>query len=210
MPSTVPPTTVQFGLSTLPILLFQFMPVILFGVLSFLSLLNQDMRSLIYSIGLFIASVGAILLSPSIGKFFAPPDLKNTCTNAFMLTETKPLSEHISLNLIMYTYTFGYFITAMVKRSTVRENIPIILFFTSLIIAEFIWSIRCYSHLFYGVGVNIGSIVLGGLFGVAWAFIILSMKQDQLLYLTGLGTRETCSAPSNQRFVCKYKERSRA
>lgn len=199
---------INIGVGTLPYLLFQFMPVIIIGVFSFMSLINQDIRAIIYGIGLFVTVGIAVLLSNSgtVKTLFKDPP--GTCRKAFLLTGTDPISI-FSLNLLTYAYTFSYLLTGMKQKTSIRENVPVIVFFVCLIAADWLWNIStCIKDpannnkmSMIAALRDVVAILLGGGVGTAWAMIILAMKSPNLLYLVGLGTRETCTA-TRQKLRC--------
>ena len=195
--------TIEIGVGTLPYLLFQFMPIILFGVFLLMSLLHQDIRAAIYSAGLLFAVVIAVLAQRT---FMRPAgNTAGTTGNAFMLTPGVPISPGMSLNLIMYGYTFAYLLTTMIHYNAVRENAPTIVFFSILIVAELIWRLVVKDGSIGATfGYTFGALVLGALVGMTWAGIIMTTKNKRLFYFVGLNTRETCTA-TKKSMVCKRR-----
>jgi hypothetical protein len=195
--------TVNIGIGTLPYLLFQFMPVILFGVFLLMSLLHQDIRAAIYSAGLLIAITVSVLIQKSLSPNVAPS--ANSSADAFMWTEGSPLSPGMSLNLVMYGFTFAYLLTAMIHYKAVAENGPTIAFFSILIAAELLWRLIVKDGSMGATFVyTLGALITGAVVGMIWAGLIMTSKNKRLFYLVGMNTRETCTA-SKKRFVCKRR-----
>jgi hypothetical protein len=206
----MPSSKIDVGIGTLPYLLFQFTPIILLGVFLLMSLLHQDIRAAVYSAGLLIAITSTVLIGKAL-----PPSSPSNVNRSFLLaagtppgTTGVPLSPHLSLNLVMYAFTFTYFLTGMIQHNAVKENAPTITFFTILIAAELLW------RWFNGDKDNVGketffslvAIVIGFVVGLLWAGIIISTKNKSLLYLVGMNTRETCTA-TKQKMTCKRVSR---
>ena len=59
------------------------------------------------------------------------------------------------------------------------------------------------SNSCYTIWQLIFSLIIGGLFGVAWGAIIASTKTPALQYFSGINNNEVCSVPSKQTFKCK-------
>lgn len=197
--------SIDVGVGTLPYLLFQFMPIILFGVFLLMSLLHQDIRASIYSAGLLLAMTIAVLIQK--WSIFTGIHLNN---NLFLLSPNIELSPALSLNLVMYAFTFTYLLTGMIQYKTVDENIPTIVFLTILLFAEIVWRGVYLKDDAKSVtipkiiGLSLLSITIGFVVGLTWAGVIIGGNNKKMMYLIGLNTRETCTA-TKQKMVCKLK-----
>jgi hypothetical protein len=68
---------------------------------------------------------------------------------------------------------------------------------------DIIWNVQNTCYTFWQL---IASLILGGLFGWLWGYLIQKTNNASLQYLSGSTNGEVCSKPSKQTFRCKvYK-----
>ena len=176
---------------------FRLAPFILVCILSLTSILYQDFKGIIYIAGLLITCVVAIILG---NTFFTNLTAQgsNVVCNLITLTENGPLS-NIPLSIITFTYTAAYLGYIIFKYKLASQNIPSLIIFPLLIISDIIWQMRngCSNLLAILIAT-----VAGMAGGVAWAAIIDSVKNTNLMYFNGISNAQTCSRPSVQSFKC--------
>ena len=182
-------------------LCFRLAPFILVCMLSLTSILYQDFKGIIYIAGLLIACVFAILIGNNPFIVIPPIDNNNLVCNLITLTENGPLSK-IPLSLVTFTYTAGYMGCIIIKHKLALQNIPSLIIFPMLIISDIIWQLN---HACSGLQAILLSIVVGMSVGIAWAYVIDSIKNTNLLYFNGISNAQTCSRPSKQSFKCVTK-----
>jgi hypothetical protein len=180
---------------------YRLSPFILVSFFTLSSILNQDIKGIIYLAGLLIAC----FLSVIVGKAsvfdnksgVTPP----TICNAFALTNEGPFSR-LPLSMTIFTYTFGYLLYIIGLYGLAQDNITTIILFSLLIISEWTWNIyfTCNSHMRL-----IGAFLVGSIIGVSWSAIIASTNQVQLQYFNGISNKEVCSLNKNVKFRCKPK-----
>jgi hypothetical protein len=134
----------------------------------------------------------------------------------------------VPLSLVVYSFTFFYLLififnlanpnptigildtTKFSKESintALNDNIPVLVLFPFLIIAELAWSNmnNCITgdtakFLIY----SLSAIILGGGGGVLWAVLITSIGIQRLQYITS-GNSSVCSRPAKTTYRCKPK-----
>lgn len=189
---------------------FRLAPFILVSFFSLASIINQDLKGLIYLVGLLIASSAAIIFGNTFDFAITQTspntlydDTTRTC-NLLTLTKAGPLSK-LPLSQVVFSYTFGYLMYIIVKYNLVSQNIPTIVIFPALIVADFFWMANnnCASVM----AILLATIV-GGTIGIGWSSLIDSMKLSKYQYFSGLSTKETCSLAANQSFKCRKSSRS--
>jgi hypothetical protein len=87
-----------------------------------------------------------------------------------------------------------------------RQNIPIMIIFPLLLLFESLWIFNnncVWKPLFY----ILTYITVGGFFGVLWAILITSLKNNNLMYLSNAGV-DVCSRPSQTYFKCRVVPKS--
>lgn len=197
---------VELNIVSLLYIAFRLAPFILVSFFSLVSVFNQDLKGVIYLVGLLVASGIAILIGNTFQ--FAMPDQLNTLyedttrtCNLLTLTKGGPLS-NLPLSQVVFAYTFGYLAYIIAKYKLASQNIPTLIVFPLLIVADWFWmsANRCASTM----AILLATIVGGGA-GVAWASLIDSMKLSKYMYFNGLSTKETCSLSAKQSFKCRKR-----
>jgi hypothetical protein len=89
------------------------------------------------------------------------------------------------------------------KYNLAMQNVPTLILFPVLIIAEAFWNrkYQCFTMIQIIVALGIGSLC-----GFIWAQIIRSTGAVQLQYFNGINNGEVCSRPSKQKFKCTIKQ----
>ena len=188
---------------------FRLAPFILVSYFTLSSLFNQDFKGLIYIAGLLITSFLAILIGNQFPNMFESvgysadntyENMTKVC-NLMTISKSGPLS-NLPLSMVVFSYTFGYLLVPIVKYKLETQNIPTLVIFPIIILADMIWQIlnSCSTT----AGVLVGMIV-SGLAGVGWSFFIDSTKVTSLQYFNGISNKESCSVPSKQYFKCRVK-----
>ena len=185
---------------------FRLAPFITVSFFSLSSLFNQDLKGLIYLVGLLLATFIAIIFGNSFSIFERPSlmedglyqNVSHVC-NLMTLSKSGPMS-NLPLSQIVFEYTFGYLFYVIFKYNLIMQNIPVLIIFPVLIITDWFWhaSNSCASYLPLFV-----STILGGALGVGWAYVIDSTGATKLQYYNLLSSKESCSVPSQQSFSCK-------
>ena len=175
---------------------------------------------------IILACFVAILFGNFLQTYFGTPggpDETPYLCNQLTLTGSAPLSQ-IPLSLVVYSFTLFYLVYAMLSISAptvngrvdisqvsasqantaASNNIPILVIFPVLIIADFSWTMIWKCSRWWK---QIWSIIVGGGIGLLWASIISSSSLSSLLYLSVMSNAQICSRPSKTRFRCKRKRR---
>lgn len=196
----------ELNLISILYIAFRLAPFIIVSFFSLASIINQDLKGLIYLVGLLIASASAIILGNTFqfpvaeGMNTLYEDTTKTC-NLLTLTKSGPIS-NLPLSQVVFAYTFGYLVYIIGKYKLVSQNIPTLVVFPLLIVADWIWITqnKCASVM----SVLLATIVGGGV-GAAWSAIIDSMKLSKYQYFNGLSTKETCTIAAKQTFRCRKR-----
>lgn len=196
----------ELNLISILYIAFRLAPFIVVSFFSLASIINQDLKGLIYLVGLLIASASAIILGNTFqfpvseGMNTLYEDTTKTC-NLLTLTKAGPLS-NLPLSQVVFAYTFGYLVYIIGKYKLVSQNIPTLIVFPLLIVADWIWMTQ--NKCAHVMSVLLATIVGGGV-GVAWSSIIDSMKLSKYQYFNGLSTKETCTIAAKQTFRCRKR-----
>jgi hypothetical protein len=207
---------------------YRLFPFILVSFFTLSSLLNQDIKGIIYLAGLLIACFVSTIVGSTFPNFFknisttstssapataapatAPataPEITdfNLICNSLTLGEDGPISK-LPLSMTVYSFTFFYLVYIIGKYKLANQNIITILFFSTVILGDWYWHrlFNCNSHssLF-------GAFAIGTIIGLAWSAIIASTGKVELQYFNGISNKEVCKLRAKQKFLCRSKTTS--
>jgi hypothetical protein len=188
---------------------FRLAPFILVSFFSLASIINQDIKGVIYLVGLLVSTAIAIIFGNTFNFAIIPnspntlyDETTRTC-NLLTLTKEGPLSK-LPLSQVVFSYTFGYLMYVIGKYKLVTQNIPTLIIFPALILADWIW--MSYNNCATVMSLLMATIV-GGSIGAGWSALIDSMKLTKYQYFSGLSTKETCSLAKKQSFKCTIRNK---
>jgi FtsH-binding integral membrane protein len=160
--------------------------------------MNQDLKGIIYLVGLLFACFLNSTIGYSIMSFFPtnnPVDIKvcNTLSFGGNYNDMMPLGQCI------LSYSFFSLVYVIASLGIAAKNIGTLILFPILIISDFIWNVmnNCYDSSKLVISLLIGAAV-----GVAWSAIIYSLKKPYLQFYSFMTNDEICSRPSRQVFKC--------
>jgi hypothetical protein len=176
-------------------------PFILVCFFTLSSIFNQDFKGLVYIAGLLFSSFGTIVIGNAMSNvipMISPAEKPEIC-NMVTVGQTSEISK-LPLGQSVISFTFGYLLYTIVSNNFIMQNIATIVFFPILLLFDIVWNARnsCYT-----IWQLLASLIIGGLFGVLWSYIIASTKSPALQYFVGVNNNEVCSAPSQQTFKCR-------
>ena len=180
---------------------YRLFPFILVSFFTLSSLLNQDLKGIIYLAGLLIAC----FVSSVVGNSDVFDTTLNTTgddyskiCNALVLGQDSPFSK-LPLSMTVFSYTFFYLIFVIAKYKLANQNVMSIILFIVLIISDWVWNttFQCNSHerLF-------AALIIGCGVGLGWGAIIDSTKQVELQYFNGISNKNVCKVSAKQKFRC--------
>jgi hypothetical protein len=169
-------------------------PFLLAFLMIMISIINTNVKGLIYMLGLVILFILVILFQ---NTFKQPPSPDGFC-NLFSVTHYGTPS----FNSALYLYTITYVLLPMINMGMM--NYPLIIVFLGLYASDCI--VKYYNKCSSRVGIIMGSI-LGLFVGFVWFVVIRASGQTGLLYYDDLiSSKIACSRPTKQQFKCRvYK-----
>ena len=193
---------------------FRLAPFILVSVFTLSSVINQDIKGVIYLAGLLFTCAFVILsgklLTMAAPNWFqpnsGPEDLLKNVTkvcNLMTLSKSGPMSV-LPLSQVVFSYTLFYIVYAISiansGSSLIASNLPSLIIFPILIFSDLWWSASngCATSV-----ALLSATVLGGAGCLLWGYIISTGASPTLLYTNGLTNREVCSIAAKQKFACK-------
>jgi hypothetical protein len=199
----------ELNLFTLLYLFFRLAPFIVVCYLSLGSIFNQDIKGLIYLVGLLFSCFATFLVGQTIPISFSigsdpvnPLSKKMVKPVCNLLTIGKDGSfSRIPLGISVLSFTMIYLVCIMVQYNLVTNNIPMLVFFPLIIMGDLIWNLRNECYAPFGIFLSIG---IGCLMGWAWSILIGQMNQPNLFFLNVDSNQSVCQRPSKQLFKCTF------
>jgi hypothetical protein len=199
----------ELNVITLLYLFFRLAPFIIVCYFSLSSIFNQDAKGLIYLIGLLLACFSTYLIGSMIPISFTNivdasgqiGQVNGVC-NLITIGKNGSFS-NVPIGIAILTYTLVYLVYIIAINHLETSNIPTLIFFPVLILADIIWNIM--NNCFKPFGIVV-SIVVGGGIGAAWAYLIDSFKQPRLFFLNVGSDKVVCQRPSKQLFKCTFSK----
>jgi hypothetical protein len=216
---------------------YRLFPFILVSFFTLSSLLNQDIKGIIYLAGLLIACFVSTIVGSTFPNFFK--NISTTSTSSAPATATATASasasaaasaattapESIDFNLIcnsltlgedgpisklplsMTVYSFTFFYLVYIIGKYKLANQNII---TILFFSTVILG-DWYWHRLFNCNSHsslFGAFAIGTIIGLAWSAIIASTGKVELQYFNGISNKEVCKLRAKQKFLCRSKTSS--
>ena len=193
--------TMDLNLTSLIYLFFRLSPFILVCFFTLGSIINGELKGFVYLVGLIFTCFMGVTLVGAVGN--GPSESVPAICNLYSVNGI--VANKTPLSLVILAYTFFYLVYPIGKYKLAIDNVPMLIFFPILILAEAFWLIS--KNCFNPLSCFLAFIVGGGL-GVAWSAIIDATKLRGLQYYSIGSNRERCSMASKQKFVCKTYDRN--
>lgn len=189
----------ELNIISLLYLFFRLAPFIIVCYFSLTSLFNQDMKGLIYLIGLIFACFCTFLVGQSFS--FNTDEESYAVCNLITIDSVGSFSK-LPLGISIMGYTFFYLLYIIVSKKLEIFNIPTLVFFPVLILADIFWNIMNNCYPVFGIFV---SLFIGSIVGLIWARIIAQMNDPKLMFINVGSNQSACQRPSKQLFRCQFK-----
>lgn len=197
----------DLNLITLLYLFFRLAPFIIVSYFSISSVFNQDVKGVIFLVGVIITCFTTIIIGSSVGDSYTTVTgedgvQRSAVCDMITIGKTGNFSK-IPLGIAILTYTLIYLVYVIAKYKMEMYNLPTLILFPILILGDIIWNIK--NNCFKPFGVIL-SVIVGGGVGAIWAYIIDNIKQPKLQYFNVGSDKTVCQRPSKQLFKCTFKE----
>ena len=207
-------------------LAFRMAPFIIVSFFVLQSILNVDIKGIIYLSGLLMVCTLITYMNGLVNSIIDTTDIDNPLPNpkCSIITLGEAGGGYLSkipLSLTVYSFTFFYLLIFVMNTAStntkgvldpkslssksintvLQQNAPIFIIFPLLIILETVWLLtyNCVQNILIRGGI---AIFIGGVGGVLWALIISSVGNTSLQYLSKSGA-DVCSRPSKSLYKCK-------
>lgn len=191
-------------------LFFRLAPFIITAYFALQSIFNQDLKGLIFLVGLLITAFLTIFIGNVLPQ--SEKDQINLSTyaqaicNQLTLGASGPISR-LPLSQTVYGYTLAYLSYFIGTNNLVSQNIPTFIMFPILIIGDIFWSSSngCSTNIML-----ITSLIIGGIIGTLWAMIIEGTNVPGLAYFSGISNKDVCSRPTKSLYRCRAVNRTQS
>jgi hypothetical protein len=190
----------EINLFNITYLFIRLAPFILVCYFTLSSVFNQDLKGIIYLIGLLFACFATASLGNI--KLFSVDSLPQLC-KFITLSNGSPVS-NIPLGLTILSYTFFYLFYIIGQNGLWASNIPTFILFPILIVCDAVWNLNNSCMNIPGLFI---SFMVGGITGIAWAAIIKASNITDLQLFNGISNKQTCSRPSKTLYKCTYTKK---
>ena len=204
-------------------LAFRMAPFIIVTFFVLQSILNVDIKGIIYLAGLLMVCTIITYMNGIVSSITGDTEeiLPNAKCSIITLGEAGGYLSKIPLSLTVYSFTFFYLLIFVLNTAStnpkgvldsksisklsintaLQQNVPLLIIFPSLIILESFWLLtnNCVQNILIRGGI---AIILGGIGGVCWSLLISSIGKPELQYLSKSGV-DVCNRPSKSLYKCK-------
>lgn len=169
------------------------------------SVINQDLKGLVYLIGLLLTCFLVFFLGNS-----APADwilydinLNSPICNSFSIGQNGYYSNKFPFSVVVFSYTFFYILYVLLNYGLIFSNLPFLIIFPILILFDLGWNKLYKCSNIFGMFV---SLIIGGGVGYLWGYLINLTGLINLTYMSGGVTNETCKVAAQTQFKCTLRK----
>jgi hypothetical protein len=160
------------------------------------SVLNQDLKGIIYLCGLLCTLIIGIMLKAGF-KGLIPENAHAAC-NIFSDGFPNSQFSNPSLDTLSLIFTTTYLAVPMIYNKTINWNVLIGLLLITFLNAAFRLHLNCNKSIDMIIG-----ILIGGLCGVGYYTMVKNYGGKKYLYFSNTNSNNmVCSKPSPQKFKC--------
>jgi hypothetical protein len=200
----------ELNITTIIYLFFRLAPFILVCFFSLQSVFNQDLKGIIYLVGLVFACGINILIGSfpgfrkmvMVGNELLPASVRPMCKSIGLSNGDQPIS-NLPLGQTVLGFTFFYLLYIIIKYKLMISNIATMIIFPVLILGDMFWNVsnQCNNAISLLL-----SLIIGSGAGVLWAYIIDSTGKVDLQLFNGLSADGVCSRPTKMVYRCKERK----
>lgn len=165
------------------------------------SIFQNNLKGIIYIVGLIIAMVFTILVGNTVSFLNKnEPDI-DMCfpvkIDNFVNISNLPLSQSV------YGFTFLYLLIPMIKYNFIGYNSILLILFSCLIFTD-MYLLSFYNC--FSLKQIIFSLIVGSAFGIMYMSVLLSSNKKNIIYMPGIPQTNTCDLPKRKAYRCRVKQ----
>lgn len=180
---------------------FRLAPFIIISYFTLQSVLNQDLKGIIYLVGLIVTSAIIVLIAGFLPeeKGLTPSDYSKIRCTQLTIGNNQPISK-LPLSQTVFGYTFCYLSYFIGVNNLQNQNITTFILFPLMILGDMFWSV---SNLCSTPKYLLISLIFSAIIGFLWAMLIESTGMPNLAYISGISNKDVCSRPSKSLYKCR-------
>lgn len=180
---------------------FRMAPFIIVSYFTLQSILNQDLKGVIYLIGLIVTSFIVYLVAAVLPeeKGLMPSDYSKVRCTQLTIGNNQPISK-LPLSQTVFGYTLTYLAYFIGVNNLQSQNVTTFILFPLIILADFFWSV---TNLCSTPKYLLLSLIISAIVGLLWAMVIESTGVGGFAYLTGITNKDVCSRPTKSLYKCR-------
>ena len=180
---------------------FRMAPFVIVSYFTLQSILNQDLKGVIYLIGLIVTSFIVYLIAAVLPeeKGLMPSDYSKVRCTQLTIGNNYPISK-LPLSQTVFGYTLTYLSYFIGVNNLQTQNITTFILLPIIILADIFWSVTnfCSTPKYLLLSLIISAIV-----GLLWAMLIESTGVGVFAYLTCITNKDVCSRPTKSLYKCR-------
>ena len=194
----------KLDISNLQSTLYFFAPFIIVCYFLLFSIINADLKGIVYLIGLFCSTVLTVFIGNGIVNRNNPvvttDSLKpHRFCNLITINSIANVS-HVPISISIYCFTAFYLLYTMIVTKYAGSNITALVMFALLIVGDSLWLKN--NNCFTGGNIFVAG-VISSLLGAGWGYIIDQSNDKSIQYFTS--NTNTCTMPKKRSFKCNKK-----
>jgi len=188
----------EFNILSILYLIIRLSPLLVVSHFTLGSILSQDSKGVIYLAGLALTCLFAYFTGNVMKPTISSSDTRDIVCKSIGLENIPNVS--LSQVILMFTYSYLMFIIYKIdKVSYADDNLPTIILFPILILANAIWVVTSGCAEISSI---IISAAVGAVGGFAWFMFIKTTGYHDLALFNGISNKAVCRKPSKTRFRC--------
>ena len=188
-------------------------PFILVCFFTISSIFDNDLKGLVYLIGLLFTVGMTIILGNTtntslFGISTAKIDDANQICDVISFGSSDISQLPIGQAIIGFTFTYMLFSMILIESITVSANWPTVVFFIILIITEMNMNTKIFNknkenkEICYGIGTSVITYIIGFTIGGIWAWLVSLSGSPDLQYFKQYKNNEKCGKVKHDMFKC--------
>ena len=186
---------IELTFNSILYLFYRLAPFILVSFFVLGSIIGGEVKGFVYLVGLITACCMCFMGMGWIGEN-ANDHRAAVCDSLIINGIT---SDQTPISMAIFAFSFFYLVYPVAKYHIEIDNVPMLVFFPILILADAYWNTQyeCFPVL----NIFLTLIIAGG-FGVGWAALMDLTKLKGLQYYSVGTNREVCKRAGKQKFRC--------
>lgn len=186
-------------------LAYRVAPMMIVIYFIFASVINQDLKGLVYLVGLIFTCFLVQLFGNSVPADWVLYDieLNSPVCNSFSIGQNGYYSNKFPFSIVVFSFTFFYIFYIIYTYGLIFSNIPFMILFPVLITFDIAWNKLYKCANFFGMAI---ALCIGSAIGYGWAAMIDATGLINLTYMSGGLNNEMCKIAAQTQYKCTLRQ----